>query len=336
MADPAKRAITAIGDSNLESFIASSLIRLGWSVMYRALSFDDLMGFLEESEDEDMVLFYSPDVKGFAKLPSAPRAIDVSSTPVSDYGLSELIESRAQGVGRNILKVASGVPILGVGSCGRYVGASSIALNLAQECAIKGVRTLLIDAHYRNPFTADHFALYGLNRKVAEVSENLFIVEESNLADFSTLEHAVESIDFIIVDCGEISQPAEAINGRRVADSGFSWIAHNADEFLIVVAESAFHPRTSANPFTLLESIAMKPTLSYLCNKSSPINRASKERLAITIGGATQRPVTLLPMDARGLSAATRDRSTLAYSSAKSPLRREILALCDSRSWWRA
>ena len=309
-------------------------MRLGWNVRYRALSFVDLENYLEHSENIETVLFYSPDIKGFGRLPSEMRAIDVSSHPESDYVLAELIESREESVSTRIFKAIGGIPILGVGSFGRYGGASTIALNLAQESAINGARTLLIDSHSRNPCAAAHFALYGLNRKVVEVSENFSIIEATNLAEISSLELSIDSFDFIVVECGDISQPAESVNGRRSADSGFSWIAHNADELLVVVGENTFQSRTSTNPFTLLESIAMKPSLSYICNKSSQINRASKQRLALQIEGATRRPVTLFPVDTRGLTAAHRDHSTLAHSAAKSPLRREIIALCDSRSWW--
>jgi hypothetical protein len=334
MTEPVKRAVTAIGDSNLESSITSALIRLGWNVLYIALSFDDFESYLKRTEDCDAVLFYSADIKGFGKLPSEMRVIDVSSHPVSDYALAELIESREERVSASAFKAVRGIPILGVGSLGRYGGASTIALNIAQEIALKGTRTLLIDSHSRNPFAADHFAIYGLNRKVAELSENFSIIEATNLAEISSLEHSMDSIDFIVVECGDISQPAEAINGRRSEDSGFSWIAHNADELLVVVGENTFQSRTSGNPFALLESVAMKPSLTYICNKSSQINRGSQQRLALQIEGATRRPVTLFPIDARGLSAAVRDRSTLAHSAAKSPLRREIIALCDSRRWW--
>lgn len=334
MTDSAKSAITAIGDSALESSTVSALIRLGWNVLYRALSFSDLENYLEKSENIETVLFFSPDIKGFGTLPTEMRAIDVSSHPESDYVLAELIESREESVSTSIFKALKGIPILGVGSFGRYSGASTIALNLAQESAIKGARTLLIDSHSRNPFATNHFALYGLNRKVVEVSENFSIIEATNLFEMSSLELSVDSYDFIVVECGDISQPAESINGRRSADSGFSWIAHNADELLVVVSENTFQSRMTGNPFALLESVAMKPSLSYICNKSSQINRASKQRLALQIEGATRHPVTLFPFDTRGLSAALRDRSTLANSAAKSPLRREIIALCDSRSWW--
>ena len=334
MTDPAKRAITAIGDSALESSTASALIRLGWNVLYRALSFSELESYLEKSENFETVLFYAPDIKGFGRLPSKMRAIDVSSYPESDYVLAELIESREESVSTSIFKAIKGIPILGVGSFGRYGGASTIALNLAQESAIKGARTLLIDSHFRNPFAADHFALYGLNRKVVEVSENLSIIEATNLVEISSLELSADSFDFIVVECGDIFQPAESINGRRSADSGFSWIAHNADELLVIVGENTFQSRTSGNPFALLESVAMKPSLTYICNKSSQINRGSKQRLALQIEGATRRPVTLFPIDTRGLLTAVQDRSTLAHSAAKSPLRREIIALCDNRRWW--
>lgn len=335
MADSFKRAITAIGDNSLESFIASSLTRLGWTVELRALSFDDLKEELLHSQVNETIIFYAPDLKGYTSFPSWIKAIDVSSQPASDFELSELIERREDKVSRATLKSVSGIPIVGVGSFGRDHGASTIALNLAQECALKGVRTLLIDAHPRNPFVANYFGIYGVNRKVVEISENLSIVELSQLTEFSTLEQSIDSIDLIIIECGDVWQPAQSINGRRDADSGFSWIAHNADELLIVIHEESFNPRMSQNPFELLEKVAMKPIVTYICNKVSPINRSTKERLALKSAGLTIRPVSLLPMDSRALTICARDRSTLAYSVAKSLLRREILALCDSRSWWR-
>ena len=330
-----KRAITAIGDSNLESFIASALIRLGWQVLHRALSFTDLEKQWGELEESEVVLFFSSDIKGFAQLPPGIKAIDVSSRPTSDYELSELVEKRQQSKGSNIFRSVSGVPIVGIGSFGRHGGASTIALNLAQESALKGVRTLLVDAHFRNPYAADYFAIFGLNRKIVEISENLSIIEASNMAEISSLEISVGSIDLIIIECGDVWQPEHAINGRRGEDAGFSWIGHNADELFIVATERAFLPRTSVNPFAILENVAMKPRLTYICNQTSPINKSTKERLAIEFAGSTKRPVSLFPTDIRGVSTATRNRSTLAYSAAKSPLRREILALGNSRGWWR-
>lgn len=335
MTDAVKKAITAIGDSSLESFIASSLIRMGWELVHRALSFAEALNFLGESGNEDTVLFYSSDIKGFAHLPATTRAIDVSAKPANDYEFSGLIENREQRTNAQIFKSTSGVPIIGIGSFGRYGGASTIALNLAQESALKGARTLLIDAHYQNPFAADYFSLFGLNRKVTEISENLSAIEVRTLIEIASLEHSSEPFDLIVIDCGDVWQPDQSINGRRDSDSGFSWIAHNADELFIVVNESSALPRTSVTPFSRLESVAMKPRLTYICNRTSVMNKARKERLALDFEKCTKRPISIFPIDGRGLSAAIRDRSTLAHAAVKSPLRREILALCDGRSWWR-
>jgi uncharacterized membrane protein YebE (DUF533 family) len=74
-----KRAITAIGDSKLESFIASALIRLGWQVIHRALSFADLEKLLGESEESDVVLFDASTVRdGINKAVLADRPAELA------------------------------------------------------------------------------------------------------------------------------------------------------------------------------------------------------------------------------------------------------------------
>jgi two-component sensor histidine kinase len=61
MDNPNRFAITAIGDAKGEGFIAASLERQGWQVLYRALAANELTQFLDTLDLQEATLFTSGD-----------------------------------------------------------------------------------------------------------------------------------------------------------------------------------------------------------------------------------------------------------------------------------
>lgn len=59
--------VTAISNSDQESFIASTLFTQGWSVIHRAVDFESLVDFTETHQEQvsTALLLYSPDLNNF-------------------------------------------------------------------------------------------------------------------------------------------------------------------------------------------------------------------------------------------------------------------------------
>jgi hypothetical protein len=60
--------ITAISDSNFESFVSSHLHSQGWDIVARAVDIAALQGFLSQNPEtaKNSILIYAPDLPGFS------------------------------------------------------------------------------------------------------------------------------------------------------------------------------------------------------------------------------------------------------------------------------
>ena len=61
--------ITAISDSNFESFVSSNLHSQGWDIIARAVDLSALKLFLDQNSEvaKNSILIYAPDLPGFSE-----------------------------------------------------------------------------------------------------------------------------------------------------------------------------------------------------------------------------------------------------------------------------
>lgn len=328
--DEVRSVITAIGDSRTESFVAASLARQGYEVLFRALTYQDLLAFLEGREEGKFPIFISPDLRG------APRSsqkrfeneILISRLPTSDFEVAELLRGSRDVYVPSKSEIPENIRVIGIASIGRRVGASTIAFNLATEVSLRGARTLLLDAHSRHPYLAAHTEIFGINRAPYQFSSHLTLFEGSSP------EGAIDFSDFdvIVIDCGEVFKPAEMITGRRSEELAFSWVARHGHELFLVSRTLDKRVRTAIDEFC---EIAIKPQVSYLINRCEPLQRKKLSAELQSSPFAKNATPVLLILDKKSVAAMEEERSSLAQSAPKSSLRHELLDLLNARNWWR-
>lgn len=337
MDSPKKLAITAIGDSEGESFIASSLERQGWKVIYRALVQRELEIFLDSLDGQEVTLFTAPD---FSKVPVTTysrnqntHVVNLRTIPTNDHDFSEDIRSTGEAISRDWATIPS-VPIIALTSFGRTVGTSTIALNIAAELAERGSEVLLIDAHFRSPFLSPYLQTFGVKRELIRTAQGFSIFEVDSQNSFRTIEQEVAQFDALVIDIGEIWQPANSISGSRFEDYAFSWSSHYASSMISISADCGISAGVIGEKLLELERLSLKPKLSHLINLTQELS--PKERV-MKIDGLERelhlRP-SFLPRDDRALSRARAINSTLIASAPKSALRAAIARFCQESNWW--
>jgi hypothetical protein len=332
-----KLAVTAISDPQSEGFIAASLERQGWCVIYRALVANELRDFLDTLENVEATLFISADFAlGSAFNVQVYKAniceIRISRIPTNDHDLSEIIRGSTKEVVQNWATLPS-IPILSFTSFGRSVGTSTIALNIASELAMIGARVLMIDAHLRSSFLSPYLQIFGVNREVMRSPFGFSIFEANSPESFFMLEQEIAQYEILLIDIGEVWQPTRAISGRRAEDYAFAWAAHFSTEMISISSAQARALSESRHSLRELEELAIKPKISHLINFSqsySPKERSiQQERVEQKLGC---RPI-FLPQDDRAVLRAKAASSTLAESAPKSALRAEIARYCRDSNW---
>jgi hypothetical protein len=337
MDNPNRFAITAIGDAQGEGFIAASLERQGWQVLYRALAANELTQFLDTLDLQEATLFTSGDFASgsthyLRNLKSTIKEIHLSKIPTNDHDFSEIIRGSTKDVAQ-IWSTLPSIPIVTFTSFGRTVGTSTIALNVASELAGQGARVLLIDAHVRSSFLSSYLQIFGVNREVMRTPFGFSIFEAHDVESFTKIEQELAQYEILLIDIGEVWQPAKAISGLRAEDFAFSWAAHYSTEMITISCAQGRSLNEVRNSLSELEELAIKPKLSYLINNSQ--NYSPKER--ILQEKKVERELhclpTFLPRDERAVQRAKAASSTLAQSAPKSALRAEIARYCRESNW---
>ena len=338
MDNPRKLAITAICDVQGESFIAASLERQGWQVIYRALSERELITFLNSLGGQEVTIFSTEDFSiDWASITSSQksltREIDIREVPRNDHNFSEIIRGASENVEHSWATLPK-IPILTFTSFGRSVGTSTIALNVAAELSGRGSKVLLIDAHARNPFLSPYLRTFGVNRELIRSPCGFTFFEAHSAESFEVFEKEMAHYEILIIDIGQVWQPAHAISGARHEDYPLIWAAHYATE-IISISSAEGHSLTEVRrSLAEFERLAIKPKISHLINfnqETSPRERAS--RVAGIERELKYRPI-FLPRDDRALLRAKAAYSTLAQSAPKSALRSEIAQYCRDSNWW--
>lgn len=334
-------AITAISDAQGEGFIAASLERQGWQVLYRALAPNDLSQFLVALEAQEATLFISADFASNLShssnnlqlnLKPALKVIRLNEIPTTDHDFSEIIRGSTKEVVRNWSTPPS-IPIVAFTSFGRSVGTSTIALNVTSELAALGSRVLLIDAHPRSPFLSPYLRLFGVNREVMRSPLGFSIFEARSAEDFAKVEPEIAQYELLVIDLGEIWQPERAISGNRIEDYPFIWAAHYSTEMITISSGQAPVLHQVRNSLKVFEELSLKPKISHIINFSQSYSPKEFRHQELKAESELHCPTALFPRDDRAAERAKAASSTLAQSAPKSALRAEIARYCRESKW---
>ncbi len=320
-----KTAITAISNISREGFISASLHRLGWRVIHRATSLQGLKQALELSPEA--LLITSTDFKGsdnFARnqmiLIDFERYQDFTQENLQD--LLHNIEKPQMKAGGRI--TATTADLVMVASFGRSVGASTLALNIAQEISSQDLSTLLIDGNTDHPYLSRQLSLHGVDREILRTSLGFAAFEITEARGAETLGDLADSYHRLVLDFGQLVAIERLLHGCRMRERLFSWALRSKCNFILV---SKCDERSLAE---LIEGVTglskLEPSIKIriLLIPQQAMGSREGARLERQLSETLKVKVRVLIRDLRAVAVMEERNTTLAISSPKSALRSEI------------
>ena len=353
--------ITAISNSDQESFIAGTLFTQGWSVIHRAVDFDSLVEFTESNPEQasSALLLYSPDLNdfnasvfesitlnfrqiiGFASentirsiddmLHEIPPTATQLATFIRGYVRSPLIRRLPPLVQSN--KRARVIAISSAGSC---TGASTLAINLAYEMSLKEKKTLLIDANLSEPNIAIYLDQRNLMaEELWRLSTPFLYVKEltrDRITEFDALiEKANVEFDFVIIDVGTIQDLSSQLSDRRADSLVITWAGDHANDLWIVSRPDCIGQMRFKRVAAILGRTSITSAITFVLNMRSSGRKGQEEEKAFLAVATTQKAQHLyvMPFDARNTTTSTDARATLAEVNERGILRKALAAIAS-------
>ncbi len=330
MAEVGKKTITAIADTHHEGYVAASLHRLGWNVVYRATSLEGLLAATKR--DPDALVISSQDFRGINQL-SLKRSLslDTRINPLmSEAALRDAlreVDEPLPGRARSLAATESKITL--VTSIGRSVGASTFALNLAHEKTATQSSLLLLDTNDSNPYLAQQLSAHGINREIYRTSYGFSIAELISHDSLQLISPSLNPYSEIIVDYGQVHSPRKTLAGKRLHEEIFSW-ATQANSTLILLSRSDSRSLNQASQL-INECAQSLPTVTpiLLLTLNSVLSGRERGKLIKEASSQVQGKVRILSRDSRAVAMMENQNSTLQSAFPKSVLRAEIQALME-------
>ena len=329
MASDEKLVITAIRDMNQEGFIASSLARSGWKVIYRATSLTALREKLIEFPDA--LLLVSDDFGDINEVKvdrsielrgrSHPLTAASSLNPQSDFELAEIIRTREARTSSQHLSATTAV-VIAISSVGGRTGATTIAITIADQISRLGKSVLLVEGNRIHPTIAYHFQIHNIRGEIAQTQYGFSICEATDLQGLNVLAQEANKYDCIVVDMGPI---LPAFNGgQRVEELLKSWTEHSRARILISVRDDE---RSSSELTRYLEQEQSSPRSSQMTIFLAPskIHSGRERKKLIEEGNRLFGcSVEIVSRDIRSIEKMEKSHSTLNVSAPQSPIAGDI------------
>lgn len=348
--------ITAISDPEFEGLVSGSLYSQGWNVVARIMNVEELRDALARNLGEKTLVIFSPDLPGITTedisvltnsevtffgftdqsgLDGGFKNIFTRPKTPDELLLTILENIRFSGVREPLIHESRkcNAKVVVVGGIGHSTGATNIAINLAQECALLGNKVLLIEANFQAPAISFLLDLRKVSEEPLwrEISANFSVMEltQENLTGFeSRIVNAGDEFDLIIFDIGSVSYLSHELSDRRWISAVKIWTTRCADVFIYTVGNTPMALKRfdefSQKPSNFSSSAKVHLVLSGSSNKRESIKVIDKQ---VHKGGSLN---WTLPWDPRSCLAAIAERSTLANVGERSSLRKEIQKLALS------
>jgi hypothetical protein len=331
VADHELLAITAIKDMEQEGAIAAALIRSGWRVVYRATSPVHLDENL--TRFSGAVLLLSDDFVAAEKVQfegtlllrgrSNPLGKVGVAAPRSDFELGELLRSRSvEKTGAKVLIPATESAVIAFLPTQGGVGATTLALNVAEQISIFGKKVLLVDANINSPSISEHCEIHDIRGQAKEFLPNLSLFEISTIDELVRLAAIAGEFDFILADLGATSELS--MTGARVGDRIFQWIFHSQGRYILTTGSSRKNIDRAERSVMRAREIAPALKIDLAITLDSAMSRRERLKLEADISESSSCRVATFSRDPKGISAARGRASTLMRSAPRSALSREI------------
>lgn len=326
--------ITAIADVAQESFIASSLNRLGFKVVYRATRSKELKQFL--ANDTEVLLIISDDFRDCGEIDAKDTVVirgkspfttkNTAHNPTTDLELAEILRER-----KNLEVATTRIPapctsnVVLFTSSGQAAGTTTVAINFAHALVEDGEKVLLVDANFVHPDLADRFELHGIFRKLAETRFGFAVCEIESLESLNLFASQSTEFDTVVIDMGRFEKKRFDSLGRRIEDLTFSWALQSADIQFILAGEHQIENTKIVQSSALALNPKVKSAL--LLHLKAAVSARNREKLTAEITQKAGMKSFLISRDAKAVEKMERERSTIFDSSPKSMLKSEIVAL---------
>ena len=346
--------ITAIADPDFEGLVSSSLFSQGWNVLARALDMNSLEFELNKSELNQVILIYSSDLPGlslgglqkinkegmtlfgFADAAGSAQGLpDISPRPSTTSELLAYIRAniRSPRLRAPLIQSAPNLNAIaiGIGSAGHCTGNTSLAINLAQESALRGVKTLLIDANFQAPAISTLLDLRKVSEdsKWRDVSENLSVSEitQQKVSAFNSWVIEADSyFEAIYIDLGSLANFSSDLTDRRWASQVKIWLSNHGKDLVITSSFDLLQQKRLKDLLQDISQISITPQISLAMLGTADFKKRDSPNPATT---SKLTNIWQIPYDARACSIAIRERTTLAHVCPKSPLRKAILSIAS-------
>ena len=353
--------VTAISNSDQESFVAGTLFTQGWSVIHRAVDFESLVQFCATHQDQisTALLLYSPDLNdfdpvvfedlvlnfrqiiGFAptisdgapddSLHEIPTTATQLATFIRGYVRSPLIRKLTP-----LMQSQKRSRIIAISSAGSCTGASTVAINLAYELSIKEKKILLIDAN----LSEANIAIYLDQRNLMDeelwrlTSPFLFIKEltRQRIGEFdSFIEKASAEFDFIILDIGAIHDLSSHFSDKRADSLVITWAGDHADDLWIITRPDRIGKERFKKVTSILNRTSVNSSITLVLNMRSNGRKGQEEEKAFLETATTHKAQHLyvLPVDTRNTDDSAQSRGALAEVNERGILRKALVAIAS-------
>lgn len=353
--------VTAISNSEQESFVAGTLFTQGWSVIHRAVDFESLREFALSNPEQasSALLLYSPDLNdfdsanfetlilnfrqviGFATS-NAQRSIDDGlheipttatqlATFIRGYVRSPLIRKLTP-----LVHSQTRARMIAISSAGSCTGASTVAINLAYELSLKEKKVLLIDAN----LSEANIAIYLDQRNLVDedlwrLSSPLFYIKElsrDRIDEFSSLiEKAHVEFDFIIIDIGVIHDLSSQLSDRRADSLIVTWAGDHADELWIIARPDRIGQMRFKKITSILTRTSIISSITFVLNMRTHGRKGQEEEKAFLAAATTHTAAHLyvLPSDVRSTTQSSQSRAALAEVNERGVLRKALALIAS-------
>lgn len=329
MDSDAKLVVTAIRDMEQEGFIAASLRRSGWKVIYRATSVRALREKL--NENPTALLLSSDDFGDISEIHqgpsiqlrgrSHPLTASSSLNPQSDLELAEII--RAQGSAANTRHIsATSAKVIAISSIGGRTGATTFAITIAEQIVQLGRKVLLVDGNHLHPKIAYHFQLHKIREEITETQYGFSICEVANIQGLNLMASQANHFETIIIDMG--STAAARDGGQRVEDLTLMWAMNSRASELIAARDDDFSIEQVRRYLTQERRALRQGEATIFLTPSKALSRRERKQVAQERSKLFATEVEILSRDLRSVEKMERSHSTLNLSSPSSPIIADI------------
>jgi hypothetical protein len=353
--------VTAISNSDQESFIAGTLFTQGWSVIYRAVDFDSLLEFTTSNPEQasSALLLYSPDLNdfdasifesitlnfrqiiGFASANTA-RSIDdmLHDIPVTATQLATFIRGYVRSP---LIRKLTSHPrphkrarVITISSAGSCTGSSTLSINLAYELSLKEKKTLLIDANLNEPNIAIYLDQRNLiGEEQWRLSSPFLYIKEltrDRISEFDAfIEKANSEFDFIIIDIGTIHDLSSQLSDRRADSLVITWAGDHADDLWIVARPDCIGQARFKRVAAILGRTSINSAITFVLNMRSSGRKGQEEEKAFLAIATTHKAQHLyvMPVDTRNTATSTDARAMLAEVNERGILRKALASIAS-------